>query len=218
MSLSSKSRSKSKREKHEVSTARPRRRNAPWMSPTRELFATAESLALQIYPWPRLELEVAATEGVLGLPGDIEARLPRAIWWAVFQLFGADDGEAFNAIFPCISRAVQKDEWRAISGVAPITTDELTVGKIVAFVAAARALLIEEPLAERTQLLKLLIEAGTEMRELWIKEIDAARAGEEGQRLIGLGDGWVRFEDIKSTAALKRVLDRNRPTSKSVLV
>jgi hypothetical protein len=96
--------------------------------------------------------------------------------------------------------------------------DELTVGKIVAFVAAARALLIEEPLAERTQLLKLLIEAGTEMRELWIKEIDAARAGEEGQRLIGLGDGWVRFEDIKSTAALKRVLDRNRPTSKSVLV
>ena len=83
------------------------------------------------------------------------------MWWSVFQLFGADDGESFNAIFPCLSRPVQKLEWVAMSGVAPITTDETT---IVSFVMAARNLLIEEPLAERTKLLKDLIEAGTGMR------------------------------------------------------
>jgi hypothetical protein len=121
------SKASTSKSKPEVSTARPRRRGAPWQSPTRELFARAESLALQIYPWDRLKLEIEATEGVLGLPADTEAPLPRAIWWAVFQLFGVDDGEAFNAIFPCISRAVQKDEWRAISGVAPITTDEQAI-------------------------------------------------------------------------------------------
>ena len=152
----------------------------------------------------------------MGLPPETEARLPRAIWWAVFQLFGADDGEAFNAIFPCISRAVQKDEWRAISGVAPITTDEKTIGKIVAFVAAARALLIEEPLAERTRLLKLLIEAGTGMRELWIKEIEATRAGEEGVTIVELGDGWVQGRRRRVDGGPEaRILKRNRPASKS---
>ena len=79
---------------------------------------------------------------------------------------------------------------------------------------AARNLLIEEPLAERTKLLKELIEAGTGMRELWLKEIEAARAGEEGLRLIVLGENWVRFEDDASSEALKCILERNRPTSK----
>ena len=130
-------------------------------------------------------------------------------------MFGADDGESFNAIFPCLSRPVQKLEWVAMSGVAPITTDETTIGRIVSFVMAARNLLIEEPLAERTKLLKDLIEAGTGMRELWLEEIEAARAGEEGLRLITLGENWVRFEDDVSSEALKYILERNRPTSKS---
>ena len=212
----SKSMSKPK-PKAEVSTARPRRRNAPWTSPTRELFAAAESLAIQIYPWDKLQLEVAATERLLGLPADTEARLPRAIWWAVMQLHGDDDGEAFNAIFPTISRAVHPDEWLAMFGIAPITTDEATIGRIVSFVMAARNLLIEEPLAERTRLLKLLIEAGTEMRGLWLAGIDRIRAGEEDEdvRLVELGDGWFRVEDEQATEALKRVLEHNRPTSKT---
>ena len=194
--------------KAEVSTARPRRRNAPWTSPTRELFAAAESLAIQIYPWDKLTLEIAATEGLLGLPADTEAKLPRAIWWAVMQLHGDDDGEAFNAIFPTISRAVHPDEWRAMFGIAPITLDKLTIGKIISFVMAARALLIEDPLVERTRLLKLLIEAGTEMRKLWLDGIDRIRAGEEDEdvRLVELGDGWFRFDDEQATEALKRIL------------
>ena len=200
---SSKSTSKPK---PEVSTARPRRRNAPWQSPTRELFAAAESLALVIYPWDKLALEVAATESILGLPADTEAKIPRCIWWAVMQLHGDDGGEAFNTIFPTISRAVHKDEWSAMFGVAPITTDETTIGKIVSLVMAARALLIEEPLIERTRLLKLLIEAGMEMRGLWLAGIDRIRAGEEDMRLVELGDGWFRFEDEEATEALKRIL------------
>jgi hypothetical protein len=146
------------------------------MSPTRELFAAAESLALQIYPWDRLTLETAATESILGLPASTEAKLPRAIWWAVMQLHGDDGGEAFNTLFPYLSRPVQKDEWDAMFGVAPITTDETTIGKIVSFVMAARNLLIEEPLAERTRLLKLLIETGTEMRRLSKGSTESAQA------------------------------------------
>lgn len=209
------SKSTSKRSNPEVSTARPRRRNAPWQSPTRELFAAAESLALVIYPWDRLTLEAAATESILGLPASTEAKLPRAIWWAVMQLHGDDGGEAFNALFPCLSRPAQKLEWVAMSGVAPISTDETTIGRIVSLVMAARNLLMEEPLAERTRLLKELIEAGTGMRELWVKEIEAARRGEEGLRLIALGENWVRFEDDVSSEALKCILERNRPTSES---
>ena len=151
----------------------------------------------------------------MGLSGDVEARLPRAIWWAVMQLHGDDGGEAFNAIFPCISRAVQEIEWDAMYGVAPISTDESTIAKIVSLVMAARALLIEEPLPERTRLLKLLIEAGTEMRKWWLEGIGRAREGKDPVRLVELGDGWFRFEDDQSTEALKHVLERNRPTSKS---
>ena len=134
------------------------------------------------------------------------------------QLHGDDGGEAFNALFPCLSRAVQEIEWDAMYGVAPISTDEFTIGKIVALVIAARTLLIEEPLAERTRLLKLLIEAGTEMRKRWLEGIGRAREGKDPVRLIELGGGWFRFEDDQSTEALKRVLARNRPTSKSASV
>ena len=96
-----------------------------------------------IYPWDRLTLEAAATESILGLPASTEAKLPRAIWWAVMQLHGDDGGEAFNALFPCLSRPAQKLEWVAMSGVAPISTDETTIGRIVSLVMAARNLLIE---------------------------------------------------------------------------
>ena len=86
------------------------------------------------------------------------------------QLHGDDDGEAFNTIFPTTSRAVHKDEWLAMFGIPPMPCDEATIGSIVSFVMAARNLLIEDPLAERTRLLKLLIEARTEMRGLGSRE------------------------------------------------
>jgi hypothetical protein len=201
---------KSKREKREVSTARPRRRGAPWRSPTRELLAAAESLALQIYPWSRLKLEVETTDAIFSPPPD-ETRLPRAIWWASYQLFGADDGENFNAIFPYLSHAVHRDEWNALSGVAPITTDEVLIGRIVAFVEAARALLIVEPPDERTQVRRHLLEAAIGMRKLWADEIAAIRNDPEDAVLIDLGDGWVRIEDPITTAALKHVLNLPAP-------
>ena len=41
------------------------------------------------------------------------------------QLHGDDDGEAASTpFFPTISRAVHPDEWLAMFGIAPITTDE----------------------------------------------------------------------------------------------
>jgi hypothetical protein len=41
------------------------------------------------------------------------------LWWGTLQLFGDDDGEAFNTIFHCVTRKVQKDEWKALCGVSP---------------------------------------------------------------------------------------------------
>jgi hypothetical protein len=196
-----------KREKREVSTARPGRRNTPWMSPTREL-AAAEGLALQIYPWSRLELEVETTDAIFSLPPD-EARLSRAIWWAVHQLHGADGGESFNAIYPNAARPVTKDEWLAIGGVAPVTLDETAIGAIVAFAFAARALLISEPVDERIVVHQIMVEAAIGIRPLWKTMIDEARNGEDGVKLVDLGGGWLRFEDEESTDALKRVLKRN---------
>ncbi len=45
-----------------VSTARPRELDAPWTAAARQYFAFAEGLALAIYPWDRLELEVSALD------------------------------------------------------------------------------------------------------------------------------------------------------------
>jgi hypothetical protein len=137
-----------------VSMAGPRARNFGWTPPKRDRLARAESLALGLYPWDRLGFEIEATDAILGLSHDTQARTPRALWWGVHQVFGADDGEAFNTIFPRATRKVRRDEWRAICGVAPVTGVETTIGCIVAFVAAARALLVEEPMDERLLLLK----------------------------------------------------------------
>ena len=59
----------------------------------------------------------------------------------------------------------------SFSGVAPITLDEVLIGKIVAFIEAARALLIVEPPDERNQLRRDLLEAAIGMRKVWADEI-----------------------------------------------
>jgi hypothetical protein len=133
----------------------------------------------------------------------------------VHQLFGYDGGTAFNTIFPCASRPVTKDEWRAICGVAPITLDEKTIGEIVAFIEAARRLLIVEPLDERNQLRRDLLNAAVGMRKLWADEIAAIPDDPQDTVLVGLLESWFRIEDAATTSALKRVLARSRPTSKS---
>jgi hypothetical protein len=177
--------------------------------------AHAESLARTIWPWDKLTLEIEATDAILSLPPDVEARTSRALWWGVLQLFGNDDGEAFNVLFPNAARKVRKDEWRAITGVAPITTNETLIGRAVAFVAAARALLVDEPLDERNQLLRALIKPAIELRPMTIDLIEYARQGLDGMAVIDIDADWVRIEDPEATAALKRVLARNRRPSKS---
>ena len=201
-----------------VSTARPRPRNAPWTAQSRDRFAIAESMAINAWPWDRLKLEVEATDAILGMPQDVEARFPRAIWWAVHQLFGYDDGEAFNVIFPNASRSVTQDEWRAISGVAPVTLDEIRIGRIVAFVEAARAHLVAEPPSERAIFRRDLIAAAIGMRGFMDQQArgGSARALDGLILVVDLSDGWFRIEDDESTVALDRVLKRNRRSFKTV--
>jgi hypothetical protein len=98
MGLTRTSKSKSK---GKVSTARRRERNFAWTPSARDRFARAESLALTIWPLDKLTLEVEATDAIV-----TEARTPRALWWGTLQLFGDDDGEAFNTIFQCARRKV----------------------------------------------------------------------------------------------------------------
>ena len=176
--------------------------------------AHAESLARTIWPWDKLTLEIEATDAILGLPPDVEARTPRALWWGVLQLFGDDDGEAFNTLFPNAARKVRKDEWRAMTGVAPIKTNETLIGRAVAFVAAARALLVDEPLDERNQLLRALIKPAIELRPMTIDLIEYARQGLDGMAVHDIDADWVRIEDPEATVALKRVLAATGPLPK----
>ena len=43
-------------------------------------------------------------------------------------------------------------------------------------------------------------------------ELEAVRGARRRLVVVDLGGGWFRIENEKSTAALKRVLARNRPT------
>lgn len=201
--------------RRKVSTARPRERDPVWTPSARDRFVRAEAIALNLWPWDKLKLEVEATDALLGLPHETEARTPRALWWGTLQVFGADDGEAFNSIFACAARRVRKDEWRALWAAAPITANETLIGRAVAFLAAARALLVDEPLDERLELLRFLTEAAMTLRPMTLDLIAYAREGLDGMAVRDIDEDWVRIEDPETTAILKRVLARNR-NSKSV--
>ena len=95
-------------------------------------------------------------------------------------MFGDDDGEAFNSIFACATRRVRKDEWRALWAAAPITANETLIGRAVAFVAAARALLVDEPLDERLEFLRALTQAAKTLRPMTLDLIAYAREGLDG--------------------------------------
>ena len=202
---------KSKREKREVSTARPRE-SATGRRP--RATCRAESLRWAL-PLDRLGFEIEATDGILGLPHETEARTPRALWWGTLQVFGDDDGEAFNSIFACAARRVRKDEWRALWAAAPITANETLIGRAVAFVAAARALLVDEPLDERLEFLRALTQAAMTLRPMTLDLIEYARKGLDGMAVRDIDENWVRIEDPETTAALKRVLARNRNSPRS---
>jgi hypothetical protein len=98
----------------------------------------------------------------------------------------------------------------AILATAPITLDEVTIGRIVAFGEAVRRLLIDESLDERNLFRRELIDAALENTPLWADLIDAAHLREDGLSLVEIAPGWVRVEDPITSEALGRVLKRNR--------
>jgi hypothetical protein len=89
------------------------RRDRAWNSVLRQRFAAAESLALVIYPWGRLDLEIMAIDAVVGFRPEATARLPRALMWMLAQFYGDTGGEAFDMLYPGVRRPIHADEWRS---------------------------------------------------------------------------------------------------------
>jgi hypothetical protein len=177
---------------------------------SRQRFAVAESLALQVYPWPALALELEMVDAVAGFSPGTAARLPRALLWAVAQFYGDAGSEMFDRLYPSTFQPLQGDEWLGILSSVPLTLDDLVLGRLVALLEAVRRIISDETAEERADFRRELIDAARGMKPQWADWIDGARKQEDGLNLINIAPGWFRVEDPRATAALKRVLGRNR--------
>jgi hypothetical protein len=186
------------------------RRDRVWNAVLRQRFAAAESLALVIYPWERLDLELMAIDAVVGFPPEASARLPRALMWMLAQFYGDIGGEAFDMLYPGLCRSIQADEWLAILASVPVTLDDSALGRLVAMGEAARRIISDETAEERAEFRQELIDAARGTKSLWADWIDGARQRQDGLALVDIAPGWFRVEDPLASTALKRVLARAR--------
>ena len=202
----SKSKSKSRQSKGKLII------DPEWTPSMRERFATSEGLANQAWPWTNLQSEISMLDAVVGFPPDLATRTPRAIFWTTALLSGRR--LSFDAMFPRCGRTIHPGEWDAILGSLPINLSEEAFGKVIAFAAAGRSLLIEERAPERISFLRAVIEEAREARIAWGRVLDAIRKGDaadgalHGAALVDLGGGWTRIEDPYSRLAFRGVLKR----------
>jgi hypothetical protein len=105
------------------------------------------------------------------------ARTPRASFWALAQVFGPDWGEACRTLIPGVDVKFSDQEVRAILSVSPVTIDETTIGRIVAFGEAAWR--FYAPAADTPETRKafrtILIAAARKSRQFWIDRQAAGR-------------------------------------------
>jgi hypothetical protein len=149
-------------------------------------------------------------DAVAGFSPETAARLPRALLWATAQFYGDTGGAALGTLYPGVFRPIQNDEWLALLGALPITLNDTTLGRLVALLEMVRRVLSNETTEERAEFRRELIDAARGMKPQWADWIDGARKQEDGLRLVEIAPGWVRVEDPLTSAALERVLGRNR--------
>lgn len=186
------------------------RRWRAWGPVSRQRFAVAESLALTIYPWERLDFELEMVDAVAGFSPETAARLPRALLWAVAQFYGDTGAEMFDVLYPDIFQPLQNDEWLGILSSVPLTLDDVTLGRLIGMCEMTRRVVSNETAEERAEFRRELIDAAKGTKPMWADWIEGARKQEDGLNLINIAPGWFRVEDPRATAALERVLRRNR--------
>ena len=130
------------------SAAKPR--VPEWTPEGQERFEAAENFALSIWPWDELGFELQAIDFLTNLTVQTPARTPRASFWALAQVFGPDWGTACRTLIPGIEVKFSDQEVRTVLSVSPVTTDETTIGRIVAFGEAAWRFYAPQPTSPRT--------------------------------------------------------------------
>ena len=120
-----------------------------WTLEGQERFDTAETFARSIWPWDGLGFELRAIEFLTNLNKQTPARTPRASFWALAQVFGPDWGEACRTLIPGVDVKFSDQEVCAILSVSPVTIDETTIGRIVAFGEAAGGSTPRRPIPRR---------------------------------------------------------------------
>ena len=172
-----------------------------WTPEGQERFDATETFARSIWPWDELGFELRAIDFLTDLTTQTPARTSRASFWALAQVFGPDWGEACRTLIPGVEVQFSDQEVRAILSVSPVTIEETTTGRIVAFGEAAW--LFYAPAADKPDTRRafrtILIAAAHKNRRLWI---DRQAAG----RRIDLAPGWFRIEIAEDVAELRRAM------------
>jgi hypothetical protein len=135
----------------------------------------AESLAALIWPWPALEFEIRAQEAVGGfLPTTSKGEI--ASFWMQMQLLGDAVAEKSGVLFPGMDWELDEAETCALFSATPFTTDEILLGRIVAFAEASRRLVVaDDSLDDRTRFRAALIELAKQSRIDLIGTVERGR-------------------------------------------
>jgi hypothetical protein len=166
----------------------------------------AESLAALIYPWPALEFEIKAQEVVGGFPPST-SKGEVASFWMQMQLLGDAVAEKSGAFFPGMDWDLDEAETSALFSVTPLTTDEILLGRIVAFAEASRRLVVsDDSLEDRARFRAVLIELAKVSRRELIEAVERARRKRSGLRVVDLAPNWFRIEYPRNVAEIRRAL------------
>jgi hypothetical protein len=166
----------------------------------------AESLAALIYPWPALDFEVRAQEVVGGFP-PTTSKGEIASFWMQMQLLGDAVAEKSGALFPGMDWELDGAETCALFSATPFTTDEIMLGRIVAFAEASRRLVVpDDSLEDRARFRAVLIELAKQSRIDLIESADRARRKRSGLRVVNIAPGWFRIEYPRNVAEIRRAL------------
>jgi hypothetical protein len=166
----------------------------------------AESLAASIWPWPALEFEIRAQEIVGGfLPTTSKGEV--ASFWMQAQLLGDAVAEKTGIFFPGMDWELDEAETCALFSATPFTTDEILLGRIVAFAEASRRLVVsDDSLEDRARFRAILIELAKVSRRELIEGVERARRKRSGLRVVDLAPNWFRIEYPRNVAEICRAL------------
>ena len=126
-----------------------------------------------------------------------------ASFWMQMQLLGDAVAEKSGAFFPGMDWELDEAETCALFSATPFTTDEIMLGRIVAFAEASRRLVVpDDSLEDRTRFRAVLIELAKESRQEWIEAVDRAAGS-------GAASGWSTSPPAGSGSSIRATSRRS---------